>query len=102
MSNCITIIGLGAMGTALANALIEAGNVTTVWNRTQARADTLVARGARRAETVQEAIDVSDVIVLCLTDYTAAEATLADAAPLLAGRRWLCRICRQHKTPSAY
>jgi len=86
MSNCITIIGLGAMGTALANALIEAGNVTTVWNRTQARADTLVARGARRAGTVQEAIDVSDVIVLCLTDYTAAEATLADAAPLLAGK----------------
>ncbi|WP_457583960.1 NAD(P)-dependent oxidoreductase [Ensifer canadensis] len=86
MSDTISIVGLGAMGTALANALIEAGKVTTVWNRTPSRADTLVARGARRAETAQEAIGTSDVIVLCLTDYTAVEAALRDAGPVLAGK----------------
>lgn len=86
MSNTISIIGLGAMGTALANALIDAGNVTTVWNRTSARADVAVARGARRAETVTEAIAASDVIVLCLTDYAAVEATLRDVGPGLPGK----------------
>lgn len=86
MSKSISIIGLGAMGTALANPLIAAGNSTTVWNRTPARADALVARGAHRAETVGEAIVASDLIVLCLTDYVAVEATLAEVAPMLAGK----------------
>lgn len=86
MSNTISVIGLGAMGTALANALIDAGNATTVWNRTPPRADALVARGAHRADTVTEAIAASDVIVLCLTDYAAVEATLHDLGPDLAGK----------------
>ncbi|OCP17353.1 MULTISPECIES: NAD(P)-binding domain-containing protein [unclassified Ensifer] len=86
MSNTISVIGLGAMGTALANALIDAGNVTTVWNRTSARADALVARGARRAETVTEAIAASDLIVLCLTDYAAVEATFHHVGPGLSGK----------------
>jgi 3-hydroxyisobutyrate dehydrogenase-like beta-hydroxyacid dehydrogenase len=86
MSKTISLIGLGAMGTALANALLDAGHVTTVWNRTSARADALVAQGARRADTVTEAIAASDVIVLCLTDYVAVDATLAGIGPELAGK----------------
>ncbi|OOG64328.1 6-phosphogluconate dehydrogenase [Sinorhizobium sp. A49] len=86
MSKTISILGLGAMGTALDNALIDAGNVMTVWNRTQTRADALVARGARRAKTVSEAIAASDLIILCLTDYAAVDATLADVGPMLANK----------------
>ncbi len=86
MTRSISITGLGAMGTALANALIDAGNNTTVWNRTPARAEALVARGGRRAETVAEAIAASDVIILCLTDYAAVEATLAGVGAELAGK----------------
>lgn len=86
MSKFISIIGLGAMGTALASALLDAGNATTVWNRTSARTDALVARGARRADTVAGAIAASDVIILCLTDYAAVEATLADVGTTLAGK----------------
>lgn len=85
-SKSISIIGLGAMGTALAKTLIDAGNTATVWNRTPARADALVARGARRAATVAEAIAASDVLILCLTDYAAVETTLADVGPMLAGK----------------
>ncbi|NVD39407.1 NAD(P)-dependent oxidoreductase [Ensifer sp. HO-A22] len=86
MSKTISLIGLGAMGTALANALLDAGHVTTVWNRTSARADALIARGARLAETVTEAIAASDAIILCLTDYVAVETTVADVGPRLAGK----------------
>ncbi len=82
----ISVIGLGAMGTALAGALIDTGNTVTVWNRTPARADALAARGASRAETVTEAIAASDVVILCLTDYPAVDATLADLGAAMAGK----------------
>ena len=35
----VTVIGLGAMGTALAEALLRAGNTTIVWNRTASKAE---------------------------------------------------------------
>lgn len=36
----VTVIGLGEMGHALADALITAGHRTTVWNRTPQRPTT--------------------------------------------------------------
>lgn len=38
----VTVLGLGAMGTALATAFLTNGHPTTVWNRTRTRAS---ARG---------------------------------------------------------
>ncbi|TDC13260.1 NAD(P)-dependent oxidoreductase [Streptomyces sp. 8K308] len=82
----VTVIGLGNLGRALAEALIERGHPTTVWNRTPARADALVARGARRAGTVTEAVAASPLVVVCVLDYEAATAVLAPAAGALADR----------------
>ncbi|GAA3079292.1 hypothetical protein GCM10020000_76170 [Streptomyces olivoverticillatus] len=42
----VTVIGLGAIGTALAGALVAAGHRTTVWNRTPGKGDALVEMGA--------------------------------------------------------
>ena len=42
----IGLIGLGLMGTALTERLLEHGYRVAVWNRTRARADPLIARGA--------------------------------------------------------
>ncbi|MBD9647991.1 NAD(P)-dependent oxidoreductase [Ensifer sp. ENS09] len=86
MSRSISIIGIGAMGAALAGALIDAGNAITVWNRNPARADALIARGARRAATVAGAIAAGDILILCLTDYTAVEMTLVDVGTAIAGK----------------
>ncbi|HEV7321954.1 MAG TPA: NAD(P)-binding domain-containing protein [Ensifer sp.] len=80
----ISIIGLGAMGTALASILIDTGNTVTVWNRTSARAEALLARGARRAATVAEALATSDVVNLCL--YAAVDATLAGHGAAITGK----------------
>ena len=52
----ISIIGLGPMGIALADASLARGQALTVWNRTPEKADDLVARGALRAPTVAEAV----------------------------------------------
>ncbi|MEV0829507.1 NAD(P)-dependent oxidoreductase [Nonomuraea rubra] len=77
--NSVTVIGLGPMGSAMAGAYLRDGYDVTVWNRTPARADELVARGARRAESVEAALTANELVVLSLTDYDAMDAILAQA-----------------------
>ncbi|MEE2039197.1 NAD(P)-binding domain-containing protein [Nocardiopsis sp. CT-R113] len=82
----VTVIGLGPMGRAMAAAFLDRGHPVTVWNRTAARADGLVARGAVRAADVGEALAANEVVVLSLTDHAAMYALLGPAAPALHGR----------------
>jgi len=42
----VTVLGLGPMGQALTDALLDANYRTTVWNRTESKADAVRARGA--------------------------------------------------------
>jgi 3-hydroxyisobutyrate dehydrogenase-like beta-hydroxyacid dehydrogenase len=72
----VTVIGLGPMGRALAGAFVQAGHPTTVWNRTAARADALIARGAAGAPTAADAVAASPLVVVCLRDDAAVHATL--------------------------
>lgn len=79
----VTVIGLGLMGRALAGAFLKAGHPTTVWNRTTAKADPLVAEGARLAPTVGDALGASPLTIVCVTDYRAMYELLgADEAAL--------------------
>lgn len=63
------MLGLGPMGSALAEAFLRKDRSLTVWNRTSSKADDLVARGARRAATVADAVAASPVTIMCLSDY---------------------------------
>jgi 3-hydroxyisobutyrate dehydrogenase-like beta-hydroxyacid dehydrogenase len=76
------------MGAALARALLRNGHSVTVWNRTTARAEPLVAEGAVFASSVAAAVSASPVVIVCVTDYAATHSLLEaeDVAPLLAGR----------------
>lgn len=82
----ISLLGCGAMGSALAASLLSAGHRVTVWNRTRARADALLARGATVAATAADAIGASDLTIACLLDYAAVHDVLGPAAGALAGR----------------
>ncbi|MGP3636428.1 NAD(P)-dependent oxidoreductase [Streptomyces sp. 24-1644] len=75
----LTLLGLGAMGTALARTWLAAGHPLTVWNRTPARAEPLAAHGARIAATAAEAVAASELVVLCLLDDASVEETLTGA-----------------------
>lgn len=86
MSSPVTIIGLGPMGQAMARTLLTAGHDVTVWNRTPARAESLLGQGARLAATPAEAIRSSDLVILSLTDYQAMYDILDGADAALAGR----------------
>lgn len=84
----ITVIGLGAMGSALAKAQINAGHNVTVWNRTTDKMPPLVALGANGAASFQEAIQASPIILICVDCYaTAADQLRSDhVASILSGR----------------
>ena len=67
----VTVIGLGLMGSALAEALLNAGHQVTVWNRTPAKAEPMSAKSAHVASSVSDAILASDVILVCVTGHAA-------------------------------
>lgn len=74
----VTVVGLGPMGRAMANAYLDAGHEVTVWNRSTGKDDELVARGARRAAGIAEAVAASPLTVLSLIDVEAMYGTLGD------------------------
>ncbi|MFE2289791.1 NAD(P)-dependent oxidoreductase [Streptomyces sp. NPDC059452] len=82
----VSVLGLGEMGRALADALVKAGHGTTVWNRTPGRAGDLVAQGARAADTAGEAVRAGDLVIACLLDHASVHEVLDPLAGELAGR----------------
>jgi 3-hydroxyisobutyrate dehydrogenase-like beta-hydroxyacid dehydrogenase len=81
----IGFLGLGTMGAPMANNLRKSGHTVTVWNRTPAKAEALVKKGAKPAATPREAATGQDLIFLCLTDEKAIGAVLDGKDGLLAG-----------------
>jgi 3-hydroxyisobutyrate dehydrogenase-like beta-hydroxyacid dehydrogenase len=84
----VSMIGLGQMGSALATAVLVPDLDVSVWNRSVAKSEQLAAQGAAVAHSVSDAVSRSEVIVVCLRGYDAAEALFRDedVAPLLAGK----------------
>lgn len=86
LPGAVTVIGLGPMGRAMTRTLLTAGHPVTVWNRTAARAEGVVADGATLASTPAEAVEASGLVILSLTDYRAMYDILDGATGSLAGR----------------
>ncbi|WP_432118969.1 NAD(P)-dependent oxidoreductase [Streptomyces sp. bgisy032] len=80
----LTLLGTGAMGSALARAWLAAGHPVTVWNRTPARARALAAEGATVAESAAAAVEANRLVVACLLDDDSVGEALDGTA--LAGR----------------
>jgi 3-hydroxyisobutyrate dehydrogenase-like beta-hydroxyacid dehydrogenase len=72
----IAFLGLGHMGTPMAGRLLAAGNEVVVWNRTASRTESLVAAGARSADTPAAAAAGADVVITMLADPAAVETVL--------------------------
>jgi 3-hydroxyisobutyrate dehydrogenase len=72
----IGVLGLGAMGQAIADRLLGAGHDIRVWNRTPGKDDDLVASGARRSTTPADAVRDAEVVITMVTDPPALEGVL--------------------------
>ena len=82
----VTVIGLGMMGSALAGAFLNDGHPTTVWNRSAEKAGPLVHKGATCADTVDDAVLASPVVVVCVSDYEIVRKILDPVGDALSGR----------------
>jgi 3-hydroxyisobutyrate dehydrogenase len=64
----VGFLGLGAMGSRMAANLLKAGHTVTVWNRSPAAAEALVASGARKASSPKEAAKGADFVFAIARD----------------------------------
>ena len=87
----ISVIGLGAMGSAIAKAELGAGHTVTVWNRSRDKIYPLVDIGASGSETISEAVLASDVILICIDCYATSDQLLDDekVIPCLPGKTFI-------------
>jgi len=77
----VAVIGLGRMGAAMANKLIDAGHDVTVWNRTGETAASFVAEhGGQLAPTPADAAAGVDLAIAILASGAATKQVLLDPA----------------------
>src|SRR6185312_6051020 len=64
----VAFIGLGKMGHGMAGRYLDAGFKVAVWNRSKAKAEDLIARGARWAASSADAAAEADAVVTMVAD----------------------------------
>ncbi|MDG4827415.1 NAD(P)-binding domain-containing protein [Asanoa sp. WMMD1127] len=82
----VTVVGAGAIGSALTRRLLAGGHEVVVWNRTAGRLTGLVDAGARPAPTVGDAVSSSPLTLLAVKDYGAVRDCLSQVGPQPSGR----------------
>ena len=90
------------MGQPMAGHLLAAGHALVVHNRTKSKADALIARGAKWADSPAEAARGADVVFICVTDTPDVEAVVLGPGGVVEAAR-AAMIVVDHSTisPSA-
>src|SRR6201995_1078021 len=70
----VAFIGLGRMGHGMAGRYLDAGFTVTLWNRSKAKAEDLIARGAKGATSPEDAAIDADAVVTMVADDEASRA----------------------------
>ena len=82
----VSVIGCGAMGSAIAETLAERDTRVTVWNRTRERAASLAGPRITVAASVDEVIARSPVAIVCVAGYEVASTLLEDVGESRRGK----------------
>lgn len=64
----IAVLGMGRMGRALAQRLLDGGHDVVVWNRTPGSGAEVTERGAGLAPTVADAVSAAEVVITSLAN----------------------------------
>jgi 3-hydroxyisobutyrate dehydrogenase-like beta-hydroxyacid dehydrogenase len=64
----VAFIGTGIMGAPMAGHLLASGNSLVVHSRTKSKAEELIARGAKWANSPKEAAEGADFVFVCVND----------------------------------
>ena len=82
----IGFIGLGLMGSAMVQRLIDLDYpMTVVANRSRANVDAAVARGASEVATAREVAMASDIVMMCMDTSVSVEARMFGDDGVIAG-----------------
>jgi len=81
----IGFIGIGLMGRHMAQHLLDAGYALTIWNRTEEKAQELLAAGAQWADSPKMVARSSDVVITMVTDSNASEQVSCGPGGILEG-----------------
>lgn len=87
MAKDLGFVGLGEMGSRMVKRLLDAGHPVVGYNRTRAKAQWLIDRGMRFADSPRAAAEAADVLFSMVTDTTALEAVAHGPDGVLAGLR---------------
>lgn len=81
----IGFIGLGIMGSAMAENLLKAGFRVTVWNRSAEKCAALVAKGAATADSPRSLAEQSDIIIAMMAHSAAVQSVRDGSDGIVAG-----------------
>ncbi|KJC55758.1 dehydrogenase [Bradyrhizobium sp. LTSPM299] len=70
----VAFIGLGRMGHGMAGRYLDAGFTVSVWNRSKAKAEDLIARGALWATSPEDAAIDAEAVITMVADDDASRA----------------------------
>ena len=79
----VGILGIGRMGAAIGQRLLDCGHSLYVWNRSVEKTDALRQRGAMAMTTPAELVKESELIISILTDAPAIESVYGGPAGVL-------------------
>jgi 3-hydroxyisobutyrate dehydrogenase-like beta-hydroxyacid dehydrogenase len=79
----VAVVGLGAMGSRVAQRLLDAGHTLVVWNRTAARAEEIV--GAVVASSPADAASRAEAVIAMVADAAALQAVTEGTNGIAAG-----------------
>jgi 3-hydroxyisobutyrate dehydrogenase-like beta-hydroxyacid dehydrogenase len=78
-------VGLGVMGSQMVNRLLDKGHVVIGYNRTRAKAEWLIKRGMRWADSPRAVAQAADVVFTMVTNSVALAAITEGPDGILAG-----------------
>src|SRR5229473_6022315 len=80
-------IGLGNMGSRIANRLLNHGYELSVYDMDPAKTQVITAQGAAVAENIRELASTADVVLSCLTNDEAVRSVYTEPEGIFAGAR---------------
>jgi 3-hydroxyisobutyrate dehydrogenase len=87
MTQRVAFIGTGIMGGPMAGHLLSAGHSLTVYTRSKSKAEPLLSRGARWADSPSDAARQTDFVFICVSDTPDVQAVIEGPNGVLSAAR---------------
>jgi 3-hydroxyisobutyrate dehydrogenase-like beta-hydroxyacid dehydrogenase len=95
---CVGVIGLGLMGEAIAQRLIETGHTVAGYDIIAGKREAVAGRGVRACESPAEVAHASDVVLMSVTSTNAVEDVVLGTRGVASAGRFDGKVLVDHST----